>query len=96
MEIAYTHAKASRENRRVVDTSGVERRDRIPYSATDTALVECVLGNPYSRAADPDMVILWRGGDNGRGRLKAINNFLLTKPLVDDEKFTIIDLSKNH
>lgn len=41
----------------------------MPYNATETALVECVLGNPYSRAADPDIVILWRGGERGRGRL---------------------------
>lgn len=41
----------------------------MPYNATETALVECVLGNPYSRAADPDILILWRGGDKGRGRL---------------------------
>lgn len=38
------------------------------YTATDTAFAECVDGNPYSRAAEPDMVIRWRGGDRGRGR----------------------------
>lgn len=49
--------------------SGLDRRVNTPYSATETALVECVLGNPYSKAADPDIVILWSGGDKGRGRL---------------------------
>jgi hypothetical protein len=27
-----------------------------------------VEGKPYSKAAEPDMVILWRGGDSGRGK----------------------------
>lgn len=48
---------------------GLDRRVNMPYNATETALVECVLGNPYSRAADPDILILCRGGDKGRGRL---------------------------
>lgn len=34
----------------------------------DTAFVVWVEGKPYSSAAEPDMVILWRGGDTGRGR----------------------------
>lgn len=38
------------------------------YTATETALVEWVDGNPYSKAADPDIVMRCRGGDNGRGR----------------------------
>jgi len=41
------------------------------------ALVEWVDGNPYSRAADPDMVILWSGGDRGRGK----QSMSLKKPL---------------
>lgn len=40
------------------------------YRATDTAFVECVDGNPYSNAADPDIVILCNGGDIGLGRHK--------------------------
>lgn len=36
--------------------------------ATETALVVCVDGKPYSRAAEPDMVMRCRGGDSGRGR----------------------------
>ena len=47
------------------------------YTATETAFAECVDGKPYSRAADPDMVIRWRGGDRGRGREKKS----LTKPV---------------
>ena len=47
------------------------------YIATETALVECEEGKPYSKAADPDMVILWRGGESGRGRHKRS----LMKPL---------------
>jgi len=38
------------------------------YTATETAFAECVEGKPYSRAADPDIVIRCRGGDKGRGR----------------------------
>lgn len=53
------------------------RSSRIEKTATDTALVECVDGKPYSRAADPDMVILVSGGDSGRGK----HNRSLTKPL---------------
>lgn len=45
--------------------------------ATEMALVECVEGNPYSKAADPDIVMRCRGGDNGRGRHRRS----LTKPL---------------
>jgi hypothetical protein len=37
------------------------------YTATDTAFAEWVEGKPYSRAAEPDIVIRWSGGDNGRG-----------------------------
>lgn len=40
------------------------------YTATETAFAECVDGKPYSNAAEPDMVILCKGGDNGRGREK--------------------------
>lgn len=47
------------------------------YTATETALVECVEGNPYSSAADPDMVIRWSGGERGRGR----HNRSFKKPL---------------
>jgi hypothetical protein len=45
-----------------------ECRLRRAYTATDTAFVECVEGNPYSSAAEPDMVIRCSGGDRGRGR----------------------------
>lgn len=56
--------------------SGDLSRKRI-YVATETALVECVDGKPYSNAADSDMLIRWRGGDNGRGR----HSRSFTKPL---------------
>lgn len=38
------------------------------YTTTDTAFVECVEGKPYSSAAECDMVIRFKGGDNGLGR----------------------------
>ena len=38
------------------------------YRATETALVVCVDGKPYSRAALPDMVMRCSGGDTGLGR----------------------------
>lgn len=38
------------------------------YRATETAFVECVLGNPYSRAVNPDIVMRCRGGLRGLGR----------------------------
>ena len=47
------------------------------YTATDTALAECVEGNPYSRATECDIVIRFRGGDNGRGK----HHMSLMKPL---------------
>jgi hypothetical protein len=47
------------------------------YITTDTALVECDDGKPYSRAADPDMLIRYSGGDNGRGK----QTMSLRKPL---------------
>ena len=47
------------------------------YTATEIALVECEEGKPYSSAADPDMVSLWRGGESGLGR----HSRSLTKPL---------------
>ena len=36
--------------------------------ATETALVECVDGNPYSRAAEAEREIRCSGGEVGRGR----------------------------
>ena len=30
--------------------------------------MECVEGKPYSSAVDPDIVILWSGGESGRGK----------------------------
>lgn len=40
----------------------------IKNKATEIELVECVEGNPYSKATEGDMVNLWTGGDRGRGR----------------------------
>lgn len=42
----------------------------IKNKATEIELVECVEGNPYSKATEGDMVNLWTGGDSGRGRHK--------------------------
>jgi hypothetical protein len=40
------------------DTSGPSKfRISRAYTATETALVECEEGKPYSRAAEPDIVI---------------------------------------
>lgn len=49
-------------------SSADSRRICRAYTATEIALVEWVDGNPYSRAAEPDIVIRWRGGESGRGR----------------------------
>lgn len=38
--------------------------------ATETEFVECVEGNPYSKATDGDIVNLCTGGDIGLGRHK--------------------------
>ena len=56
--------------------SGEFRAERT-YMATETALVECVEGNPYSKAVDPDIVIRCRGGESGLGR----HNKSLMNPL---------------
>jgi hypothetical protein len=49
--------------------------------ATETAFVECVEGKPYSSAAEPDIVMRWSGGDNGRGRhSKSLMNPLKKTP----------------
>lgn len=48
-------------------------------------MVECVEGNPYSKAADPDMVIRVSGGDSGLGR----QTRSLTKPLQKTPKASI-------
>ena len=40
------------------------------YKATETAFVEWVLGNPYSRAVRPDIVMRCNGGLRGLGRHK--------------------------
>lgn len=51
------------------------------HTATETALVECVDGKPYSKAAEPDIVIRWRGGESGRGRQsKSLMNPLKKTP----------------
>lgn len=42
----------------------------IRKSATEIELVECVEGNPYSKATEGDMVSLCTGGDKGLGRHK--------------------------
>ena len=56
--------------------SGELSKNRV-YTATDTALAECVEGNPYSKAADCDIVIRLRGGERGRGK----HHMSLMKPL---------------
>lgn len=38
--------------------------------ATEIEFVECVEGNPYSKATEGDMVNLWTGGERGLGRHK--------------------------
>lgn len=53
------------------------RRSNIEKTVTETALVEWLEGNPYSRAADPDMVMRVNGGDRGRGK----HSRSLMKPL---------------
>lgn len=59
----------------------VELSTERTYMATETALVECVEGNPYSKAADPDIVIRCRGGESGRGRQsKSLRNPLKKTP----------------
>jgi hypothetical protein len=40
------------------------------YKATETAFVEWVLGNPYSNAVRPDIVMRCNGGLSGLGRHK--------------------------
>jgi hypothetical protein len=40
------------------------------YKATETAFVEWVLGNPYSSAVRPDIVMRCNGGLSGLGRHK--------------------------
>lgn len=42
----------------------------IRKSATETEFVECVDGNPYSKATEGDMVNRCTGGDKGLGRHK--------------------------
>lgn len=45
-------------------------RDCAISRETETALAVCVDGNPYSSAADPDIVSRCSGGDKGRGKHK--------------------------
>jgi len=65
------------------------------YTVTDTALVECVEGNPYSRAAECDIVIRFKGGESGRGR----HHMSFKKPLKktpDASTCTILDHLSAH
>lgn len=44
--------------------------------ATEIELVECVEGNPYSKATEGDMVSLCTGGESGLGRHKKSYSFI--------------------
>lgn len=69
MDTAYTHTRACKAM--ISFGSRVESgrfSARNPYNDTDTALAECVDGNPYSKAALFDIDMRCKGGDKGRGR----------------------------